>query len=393
MDYSQLDMLMTVSKKGDASKDKKNQFNNLLKSYILENGYTDQAEKYLFDGFSFCGATPIFEIMINKTNTDDRLAIFMSISNGKLFCKNEKGITFKLLISLLGNLMKARVEDMALFKSIITKIPGYSKNKEGKYWGDISKTVEKYFVCVLTENSLYPDLESLDLKPALIEKFSLLMTNSLKCDSKNKNNFLVVQKILAWLSACKEENIFATETKEEKLIVATNEKTKSNKNKADELRNIANYLADIEAKFKDFQKKYEALQDEKNALESIVKKKDILIRKLQDDLKETETLKEQYSSKVSALQYEIKDNMAKIEDLTNELQKRNSVLSVFESDKQNSHKEHLNSIASQLKAEYKDFIDALDMEMTIDLGENMRQQISTIFKILSKNGIDVERRL
>ena len=167
---------------------------------------------------------------------------------------------------------------------------------------------------------MYPDLESLDLKPALIEKFSLLMTNSLKCDSKNKNNFLVVQKILAWLSACKEENIFATETKEEKLIVATNEKTKSNKNKADELRNIANYLADIEAKFKDFQKKYEALQDEKNALESIVKKKDILIRKLQDDLKETETLKEQYSSKVSALQYEIKDNMAKIEDLTNELQ-------------------------------------------------------------------------
>ena len=124
-----------------------------------------------------------------------------------------------------------------------------------------------------------------------------------------------------------------------------------------------------------------------------MKKKDILIRKLQDDLKETETLKEQYSSKVSALQYEIKDNMAKIEDLTNELQKRNSVLSVFESDKQNSHKEHLNSIASQLKAEYKDFIDALDMEMTIDLGENMRQQISTIFKILSKNGIDVERRL
>ena len=89
MDYSQLDMLMTVSKKGDASKDKKNQFNNLLKSYILENGYTDQAEKYLFDGFSFCGATPIFEIMINKTNTDDRLAIFMSISTASCFV-NEK---------------------------------------------------------------------------------------------------------------------------------------------------------------------------------------------------------------------------------------------------------------------------------------------------------------
>lgn len=49
--------------------------------------------------------------------------------------------------------------------------------------------------------------------------------------------------------------------------------------------------------------------------------------------------------------------------------------------------EQLNKLASKLRVDYRDFCDAKDIDMTIDLGENMREQLSAVFSILEKNGI------
>ena len=52
----------------------------------------------------------------------------------------------------------------------------------------------------------------------------------------------------------------------------------------------------------------------------------------------------------------------------------------------------LNAIASKLKTEYREFKDALDLEMTVEIGEILRDQLMRVFKILSKAGIDIESR-
>ena len=46
-----------------------------------------------------------------------------------------------------------------------------------------------------------------------------------------------------------------------------------------------------------------------------------------------------------------------------------------------------NRVKHQLQVEYRDFLDAKDMEMTIDLGENMRIQLEAIFRVLKKNDL------
>ena len=46
-----------------------------------------------------------------------------------------------------------------------------------------------------------------------------------------------------------------------------------------------------------------------------------------------------------------------------------------------------NRVKHQLQVEYRDFQDAKDMEMTIDLGENMRIQLEAIFRVLKKNDL------
>ena len=52
-----------------------------------------------------------------------------------------------------------------------------------------------------------------------------------------------------------------------------------------------------------------------------------------------------------------------------------------------SEKARLNRIAGQIKIEYQDFKSAEDMEMSIDLGENLRLQMRAIFDIFEKEGI------
>lgn len=50
-------------------------------------------------------------------------------------------------------------------------------------------------------------------------------------------------------------------------------------------------------------------------------------------------------------------------------------------------KARLARISRELKFEYQDFVSAEDFEMTIDLGENMREQLKNIFRIFEKEGI------
>lgn len=44
-------------------------------------------------------------------------------------------------------------------------------------------------------------------------------------------------------------------------------------------------------------------------------------------------------------------------------------------------------LANELRLEYLDYMNAKDEKMTIDLGENMRLQLSNIFEILKKSGL------
>lgn len=393
MEHTQLDSLMKIAKKGDASKEKKEQFNELIKTGIAENGYSEQIEKYLYDGFSFCGAKPVSEHIIALSSADERSAFFKSICEGKLFYLNDKGITFKYMISLFGNLIADGLDDPYLLGAVIGKIPGLAFNKENKRWGDISKTVEKYFLATLTVKSKFPSIENLAIKRSLFDKFSQMIVQSVSGDCINKKYLPVIDKILNWFTVDIPKPVLQELQDAGKTTAAVTVVAKTAKNKVEELKAIADYLAETERKCKTLDSECERLKAEISSLEQKSKKLGADLEREKATSAELTEKKETYYSQTLSLKSELADTNKKIDNLTKELEKHNTVLSVFESDKQNSQQEQLNSIASKLRSEYKDFTDALGMEMTVDLGENMRQQLVAVFKILSKNGIDIEGRL
>ena len=228
---------------------------------------------------------------------------------------------------------------------------------------------------------------------SLFDKFSQMIVQSVSGDCINKKYLPVIDKILNWFTVDIPKPVLQELQDAGKTTAAVTVVAKTAKNKVEELKAIADYLAETERKCKTLDSECERLKAEISSLEQKSKKLGADLEREKATSAELTEKKETYYSQTLSLKSELADTNKKIDNLTKELEKHNTVLSVFESDKQNSQQEQLNSIASKLRSEYKDFTDALGMEMTVDLGENMRQQLVAVFKILSKNGIDIEGRL
>lgn len=156
-------------------------------------------------------------------------------------------------------------------------------------------------------------------------------------------------------------------------------------NKANVLIEIAQYVDSLEQDRDKILNELRDVQSEKKKFESLFEK----YKTSNGELKKSEQEK---SAEVEKLVQENQQLKKQIIDLQTKVEKIDSVLSIYSSDQENSESEKLNSIASKLKGEYKDFIESVGMEMTVDLGLNLRDQIEEIFKILMKNGIDVKGR-
>lgn len=55
-----------------------------------------------------------------------------------------------------------------------------------------------------------------------------------------------------------------------------------------------------------------------------------------------------------------------------------------------NEKARLTRISRELKLEYQDFMSVDGSVMTVDLGENMREQLKTIFRVFEKEGISLK---
>lgn len=95
---------------------------------------------------------------------------------------------------------------------------------------------------------------------------------------------------------------------------------------------------------------------------------------------------------IMEMKTQLEEHVKKNKELEERVSRQVSVIDVFDEDKANSKNELLNQIATSLKKIYADFKMAETMEMTIDLGENMRDSLDDVFRKLRKLGIDIEGR-
>lgn len=373
-----LDELLNIKKKGEASIEKKKNFTELLSKEFSKQGINENTVTMLDKGFSFEGAKAIV-LHINTLQNREKMNAVKALFKTKTFKNNNKGIAFKFLISILAELMSEFDSDnKGIIRTIVLKIPKNIQNKEGKEFGDINIAIKKYFIQILDPKTKIPNFKQLDIENEAISQFEKIFTkavNEIKNTTKNEKQ--VIENVLKSLNTKAEQDTRIIETKKQsktktKKISKTTVIHKKDENQTIKKDRINNHkITELENKVKELQSIIEKSKDANKIISDE-------LHNMSKELEESKKYNEELIHRCNTLQ--------------NDLKKHMDILNIFEKNAQNSQKELLNSIASKLKCEYIDFKSAKNMPMTVDLGENLRDQINTIFQLLEKNGISVKEK-
>ena len=113
------------------------------------------------------------------------------------------------------------------------------------------------------------------------------------------------------------------------------------------------------------------------------KKQDEQIEFLLGQTKKHEVLENQLLSEIEVMK-------KKLNEMRQSVQTYKENYTVISGDNEGKFREFKSKLAGSLKNEYADFLEAEDLKMDADLGENMRYQLRSVFDILKKHDIDLK---
>lgn len=361
-----------------------------------EGGFSSVAEKYFYEGFIFSGAKPIVQWILESENAFSSLQALMK---GNLYGKDSNS-TFRILVSVLANLLKIDLPDRNLICPVIKAIPLQSKNKEKKTLGDAHRTLVKYFVEELDVSVNFPVLSELNVNPVFVRDFVSLMDElieRLKTTDLSKKQMIVLAKTVAWIHP--ETN--AAEKEEGKEVQGSEKITPAKEQSKDLYENLADMLKQAyemtsQLRVMDSSAKRNAADTSatlRREIETLKGKQE----ELQQQILSLDAQLAERNNRISSLNFQIRELEQNIEKLKSEIEEkemeiaqRAQMMEALSRDRSRQADEQVKRLASTLKVEYRDFKDAESLEMDINLGENMREQLKNIFAILIKAGITLD---
>ena len=418
-----LDSLMKAKKekkKKEPTIKEKEAFRSAWLSLVADAGLSGRAEQFLYEGFAFCGAEPFYAYLIQ---TEDQNATLTTLFSGKYY-GIDSNVSFRLVAHLLA-LMLNNNAPRNIIAPIIKRLPGACVNKDKKRLGTAEKTLEKYFLA-----ELHPDVELCPLadigtKPVFIKEFVTLVSSIIdgieNAGSAKGVALKNIAKIRKWLADYDISQSVSTDTKADELIPASTtvaaEKAKivpvadnppedrvqapkvtvtqpEEETPADMIAYLTELLgkaakatAVVKSESAQQRVKIDALTQALEGEQSRLRGANQQIADLQDTITELRKKLSAAEGDIFVLRQTVEQRDAIIAEKDAEIAERVKMAEVLSRDRSKQADESLQRLASKIRVEYRDFVDALDVPMSCDLGENLRLQLQSIFDILEKGGM------
>ena len=418
-----LDSLMKAKKekkKKEPTIMEKEAFRSAWLSLVADAGLTGSAEQFLYEGFAFCGAEPFYAYLIQ---TEDQNATLAAMFSGKYY-GIDSNVSFRLVAHLLA-LMLNNNAPRNILAPIIKRLPGACVNKDKKRLGTAEKTFEKYFLAELHLDVELCPLADIGTKPVFIKEFVTLVSSIMDgIENAGSAKGVVVKniaKIRKWLADYDTSQSASTDTKAEQLIPASTivaaEKVKivsvadnppedrvqapkvivtQPKEEAsvdmiayltELLGKAAKATAVVKSESTQQRVKIDALTQTLESEQSKLRGANQQIADLQDTITELRKKLSAAEGDIFVLRQTVEQRDAVIAEKNAEIAERVKMAEVLSRDRSKQADESLQRLASKIRVEYRDFVDALDVPMSCDLGENLRLQLQSIFDILEKGGM------
>lgn len=370
---------------------------------VSENGYLGKAEQFLYEGFGFCGAEPFYQFLKQSSNQKETIKQLFS---GRYYGK-DSNVTFRIVTHLFALMMNDDVSS-DLIEPIIKHFPAACLNKEGKRLGTAAKTMEKYFLNVLLPATVLHPLKEMELNPGVINNFLSVLAsliNELKqMDSIKEPVTSNILRVENWakdyLGKPIEKGNSCPDSANE--MANGNSGINPNNSSAEKKREIdttslglvldqAKILAAQLQKENDIQKK-KIIEFETREHDNTLKLAEV-VKELEEERETAAELRRQkyeLEGQCRVQQKELDDRDRMLREKDAEITERIKMSEVLSRDRSRQADESLQRIASEIRVEYRDFKDAIDAPMTVDLGENLRLQLLSVFEILEKSGMKIK---
>ena len=399
-----LDRILQANKGKYRSKLKvadKNSYEQALHKMLQAEGFSDVTEKYIYDGLKFCGAKPLKEYICHAKNPVD---VFHRFTRGNLYGKKTTE-TARMVFSLFGLCLNDRLQEVELLAAIIMRIPTVVMNKEKKLDGNAPKYVEQFFK-TLNNDVVLPTAKVMN--EAGLQMGAMRNFNQFIAQIKGQYDFskmdIACQKKMSMLEnwfvpespKATEEQALQLEEKQAKpvqpvkenksnakeQVVPQNDNGNSAADKEDKQaeENVQAILAGYEKKIKDLQQLCKHTQQHLERLE--LEKKSYL-----DKIAQKEESIENLQALLAANKSEIAKLQASLASSEQNAAEQEKMINVLKAEVEKAPVEFLNSLCSKLRIEYLDFMESDDMDMSVDLGENFRDQLRNVFAICIKAGM------
>ncbi|MBD8944497.1 MAG: hypothetical protein EGR79_06340 [Ruminococcaceae bacterium] len=414
-----LDALMKAKKekkRKEPTIKEKEAFRSAWLSLVADTGLAGRAEQFLYEGFAFCGAEPFYAYLIQ---TEDQNATLATMFSGKYY-GIDSNVSFRLVTHLLALMLNNNAPGNIL-APIIKRLPGACVNKDKKRLGTAEKTLEKYFLAELRPDAELCPLADIGTKPVFINEFVALVSSIMDgIENAGSTKGVVVKniaKIRKWFADYDISQSVSADTKTDQVIP---EATKITEEKANTISVADNsqeekvqtprvVVAQPEEKVPSDMIAYlTELLGKAAKVTTVVKaestqqrvKIDALTQALEGEQNKLQGANQQISDlqdtitelrkKLSAAEGDIFALRQAVAQRDAEIAERVKMAEVLSRDRNKQADELLQKLASKIRIEYRDFVDALDVPMSCDLGENLRLQLQSIFDILEKGGMKIK---
>lgn len=429
-----MDSLLDKEKKeGKANKE---DYRSAFKTLLKENGWDETIERYFFDGFAYFrdNNSMTMSLIYDFINEqDDSRKVYHEIIQGSRYLKNlPQDKERKILLNF--NLLQMHLcngKNNPLLKEIVSELVKCAYGNNGK---KLSRNIKRYgggsFITPLLKSD--KELPELELTKDVITRFREIIKVSLeslkigeetprftylknwaelsekknidvKLETKSekqadtdKDTDVIEDRIIAVHpqksdeAISKQEDVLdkdATKGSEPDNRQNVNHNAYSEEEQCEEIKNMnitiekqKSQLEELKENLIQAKARYNRIAYEKEKLAAYVQN----LRDSNEKLK-TEKLHCEIENKSSLAS--LREHKEIIENLENEIEDIKKTAGKIQEDINYKHETLINRISQRLNMYYQEYKEALNMEMSPDLGLNVLDTLGDVFKLLQKNDL------
>lgn len=381
-------------KKKASSKKDADEFEQLWLAAVGEVGLNKESLVLLCDGFKYAAARPLYKYFkLNSTSKQP----YAALGTYEPIRENSNELELKFYMSLLAfELMDPTSADQVA--ALLKKVPEAARTKDGKVTGNLSSFVRRYMLLELSGGEIKADAAEVKMMTKDVSSFVTLIApivseatgnDKLKAGERN-----AAKSLQAWLdllytpeekaepttetsapSEIADDSIHEDAQVDDVDVFGVDQIILAIKSLGTALRNRDRKIESLKSVIDSGESEIAILKDQRNSL----KNQNTELQAKLEKLRET----------ISGLNFELSSQKQQIEQLNTDLSENRQMVELLEQTGSKQSDEIIKRISRKLKIEFEDYRGAVDLDMDVDLGENMRLQLGSVFQILKENGFEL----